>query len=95
MKPKDDCTMHGTGSREELEEARDRIRPFIHRTPLIHSRSFTEMTGADVYVKAENLQKTGAYKVRGVFNKLVGLGCGKVVTASMGNHAQALAFADR
>lgn len=69
------------------------IKPFIHRTPLIPSRSLSEMTGADVHVKAENLQKTGAYKVRGVFNKLLGLKKGRVITASMGNHAQALAYA--
>lgn len=51
------------------------------------------MSGADVYIKAECLQKTGAYKVRGVFNKVIGLSPERVVTASMGNHAQALAFA--
>jgi threonine dehydratase len=80
---------------DDLVETRNLIKPFIHRTPLIRSRSFSEMTGADVYVKAENLQKTGAYKVRGVFNKLIGISSGKVITASMGNHAQALAFAAR
>ncbi|MBP1734917.1 MAG: L-threonine ammonia-lyase, partial [Deltaproteobacteria bacterium] len=51
------------------------------------------MTGAEVYIKAENLQKTGSFKVRGVFNKMIGLDHKKVIAASMGNHAQAVAFA--
>jgi threonine dehydratase len=80
-------------SLEAIRSAGERIRPFIHRTPLIHSRSFSMFTGADVFLKAENLQKTGSFKVRGAFNKLIGLGGGKVIAASMGNHAQAVAFA--
>lgn len=71
------------------------MKPFVHRTPVIHSRSFSDMTGADVYIKAENLQKTGSFKVRGVFNKMLLEGPDRVTTASMGNHAQALAFAAR
>jgi threonine dehydratase len=51
------------------------------------------MTGAEVYIKAENLQKTGSFKVRGVFNKMIGLEHNNVIAASMGNHAQAVAFA--
>lgn len=50
------------------------------------------MTGAEVYLKTENLQKTGSFKVRGAFNKMLHLK-GKVIAASMGNHAQAVAFA--
>jgi threonine dehydratase len=50
------------------------------------------MTGADVYLKAENLQKTGSFKVRGAFNKMTHIR-GNVIAASMGNHAQAVAFA--
>ncbi len=69
------------------------IRSHLHRTPLFHSRSLSEMTGADVYVKAENLQKTGSFKARGAFNKMSHLACGRVVAASMGNHAQAVAYA--
>ena len=79
--------------REDLYRSYERVKPFIHRTPLIPSRSFSEMSAAEVFVKAECLQKTGAYKVRGVFNKVIGHGLDRVVTASMGNHAQALAFA--
>lgn len=80
---------------QDVLDAYGRIRAFIHRTPLIHSRSFSEMTGADVYIKAENLQKTGSFKARGVFNKLLQEPAERVITASMGNHAQALAYAAR
>lgn len=51
------------------------------------------MTGAEVYLKAENLQKTGSFKVRGAFNKMSAIKDNKVIAASMGNHAQAVAFA--
>ncbi len=80
-------------TKERILSAYDRIRPFIHRTPLIHSRSFSRMSGSEVFIKAENLQKTGSFKVRGVFNKIMGLKGQPVITASTGNHAQALAFA--
>ncbi len=79
---------------KDINEASERIRPYIHRTPLIHSRSFSEMFNASVYLKAENLQKTGSFKVRGAFNKLLSLkGTKPVIAASMGNHAQAVAHA--
>ncbi len=76
-----------------IQAAAERLRPHIHRTPLIHSRSFSRMSGTDVYLKAENLQKTGSFKVRGAFNKLIQLQTEQVIAASMGNHAQAVAFA--
>jgi threonine dehydratase len=60
---------------------------------LLHSRTLSDMTGADVFIKAEYLQKTGAFKVRGAFNKMCPMGRVQVVAASMGNHAQAVAFA--
>lgn len=78
---------------QDLQNALLNIRPFIHKTPLIHSNSFSRLTGAEVYIKAENLQKTGSFKVRGAFNKIIGLKNGKVIAASMGNHAQGVAFA--
>jgi threonine dehydratase len=78
---------------KDITEARKRISPFVHKTPLIYSLSFSRMTGAEVYLKAENLQKTGSFKVRGAFNRLATLDSGKVVAASMGNHAQGVAFA--
>ncbi len=80
-------------TRKDIELAADRIRPFIHRTPLVYSRTFSQMSGAEVHIKAENLQKTGSFKVRGAFNKLNTLGPVRVIAASRGNHAQAVAFA--
>jgi threonine dehydratase len=75
-----------------IQKAQTSIRDHIHRTPLIYSNSFSKMTGAKVYLKAENLQKTGSFKVRGAFNKMARVK-GNVIAASMGNHAQAVAFA--
>jgi len=76
----------------DIKDSFKNIQDFIHKTPLIYSNSFSKMTGAEVYLKAENLQKTGSFKVRGAFNKMIHVG-GKVIAASMGNHAQAVAFA--
>ncbi|MGD0229089.1 MAG: threonine ammonia-lyase [Syntrophorhabdales bacterium] len=79
----------------DIETARTLVGPFIHRTPLFHSSSLSRITGADVSIKAENLQKTGSFKVRGAFSKMTRMARGKVVAASMGNHGQAVAFAAR
>ncbi len=76
----------------DIQKALENIKDHIHKTPLIYSNSFSKMTGAEVFLKAENLQKTGSFKVRGAFNKMVHIK-GKVIAASMGNHAQAIAFA--
>ena len=78
---------------KDIQDALKNIQPFIHKTPLIFSNSFSKLIGAEVYLKAENLQKTGSFKVRGAFNKLTGIKDGKVIAASMGNHAQGVAFA--
>ncbi len=78
---------------EEINEAAGRIGPFVHKTPLVYSNSFSAMAGADVFLKAENLQKTGSFKVRGAFNRIVDVRGEKVIAASMGNHAQGVAFA--
>lgn len=80
---------------QDIYSAYNSIKPFIHRTPLIHSNSFSRMTGAEVYLKAENLQKTGSFKVRGAFNRIISTKEDSVIAASMGNHAQAVAFASR
>ncbi len=77
---------------KDIQAAAENIKDFVHKTPLIYSNSFSKMTGAEVYLKAENLQKTGSFKVRGAFNKMIKVS-GKVIAASMGNHAQAVAFA--
>ncbi len=79
-----------------IRKAREAIAPYIDRTPLLHSDSLSGLSGAEVYVKCENLQHTGSFKPRGAFNKILSLGKvgkKKVVAASMGNHAQGVAFA--
>ncbi|HXX57315.1 MAG TPA: threonine ammonia-lyase [Thermodesulfovibrionales bacterium] len=78
---------------EDIRDAAARIGSFVHKTPLMYSRSLSEMTGTEVYLKAENLQKTGSFKVRGAFNRLIQSECGRIIAASMGNHAQGLAYA--
>ncbi|HWR89261.1 MAG TPA: threonine ammonia-lyase [Dissulfurispiraceae bacterium] len=78
---------------EEIYRARDNIGGYINRTPLIYANSLSRITGARVYLKAENLQKTGSFKVRGAFHKLVTERPGRVIAASMGNHAQGVAYA--
>jgi threonine dehydratase len=77
----------------DIQRAGKNIAAFIHRTPLIHSHALSKLSGAEVYLKLENLQKTGSFKVRGAINKMIHVSGGKVIAASMGNHAQAVAFA--
>jgi len=78
---------------KDIYDAVENISRFVHKTPIIYSNSFSKLTGAEVYLKAENLQKTGSFKVRGAFNKMIRASGNKVIAASMGNHAQAVAFA--
>ena len=76
--------------------ARGRIAPYARRTPLVESPVLCQRTGASVHLKLENLQETGAFKVRGAANKLLSLSPEErargVVTVSSGNHGRALAF---
>ncbi|WP_409346920.1 threonine ammonia-lyase [Paenibacillus sp. MBLB4367] len=69
----------------------------MHQTPLQHSTTFSAMTGTEIYMKLESLQKTGAFKLRGAYNKIALLPEAErrlgVVTASAGNHAQGVACA--
>jgi len=71
--------------------AADRIGGHIRKTPMERSAYFSELTGANVWLKLENLQITGSFKLRGAFNKLLSLSpqqtAGGCVTASSGNHA--------
>lgn len=80
----------------EVIKAQVRLRNTAKLTQLERSTSFSSMTGADVYLKLENLQKTGSFKVRGAFNRISCLGDKEreagVVCASAGNHAQGVAF---
>lgn len=73
------------------------VAPFVHRTPLLTSRILSEETGLDVRLKAEMLQRTGAYKIRGALAKLAALSeeerARGVVCSSAGNHAQGVALA--
>lgn len=78
---------------EDVKAAADRLKGQIERTPCRYSRTLSEITGAQVWVKFENLQFTAAYKERGALNRLSTLNNRNgVVAASAGNHAQALAY---
>ena len=86
-------------SLEEIEAARDRISGHARVTPVYTSETLTRRSGRDVWLKAENLQRTGAFKVRGAVNKLATLSdderAAGVIAASAGNHGQAVAWAAR
>jgi threonine dehydratase len=81
---------------EDILAAQARLKGHIERTPCRHSRTLSEITGAQVWVKFENLQFTAAYKERGALNKLLQLGenvrARGVIAASAGNHSQGLAY---
>ena len=75
----------------EIERAAAGLRDVIHSIPVSSSKTFSDMSGAELYMKCENLQKTGSFKVRGAYNKiarLAGEGVREVVASSAGNHAQ-------
>jgi threonine dehydratase len=81
---------------DDVVRARSAIGDVARKTPILPSATLTERYGGDVVLKAESLQRTGAFKIRGALNKLHALGDGcapGVVCGSAGNHAQALAFA--
>jgi threonine dehydratase len=84
-------------TKEIIEEAAKRISPFVHRTPVLTSRSINEMFGINLFLKCENFQKIGAFKYRGATNAVLTLTAEEkkngVATHSSGNHAQALALA--
>ncbi|MEM9052503.1 MAG: threonine/serine dehydratase [Bacteroidota bacterium] len=86
-------------TREELLAAHARIKPFIHRTPVLTSSLINELVGVRVFFKCENFQKMGAFKMRGATNAVLQLTEEErsrgVVTHSSGNHAQAIALASR
>jgi len=84
---------------DDVAAARPAVETIARRTPVLSTRTISERAGGTVVLKAENLQRTGSFKVRGVSAKLAALGesgCARgVVTASAGNHAQSLAAAAR
>jgi len=82
----------------DVERARGLIADVVRRTPVLPSATLSERAGGAVVLKAESLQRTGSFKVRGALHKLAALGdacAAGVVCGSAGNHAQALAFAAR
>jgi threonine dehydratase len=83
----------------DIQEARERIQGIAEVTPIYLSETFSRRAGREVRLKAENLQRTGAFKIRGAVNKLATLSAAEraagVVAASAGNHGQAVAWAAR
>jgi len=81
----------------DFMEARERLNTVVTKTKLIYSNIFSNETGNDVYIKPENLQRTGAFKIRGAYNKIAKLTEEEkkrgVIAASAGNHAQGVALA--
>src|SRR5919106_6443110 len=82
---------------DDIREASERIKLYVHRTPVWTNESLNKLVNAQVYLKCENFQKVGAFKFRGACNAVFSLSdeeaaCG-VSTHSSGNHAQALALA--
>lgn len=82
-----------------IRKAAERIRPYVKRTPLEYSQSLSDRLGTNVYVKYELFQKTGSFKPRGSFNKLLSMTDAErargVVAVSGGNHAQAVAYVSK
>lgn len=84
-------------TREIIEQAHTRIKPYIHRTPVFTSSGLNELAGCSLYFKCENFQKIGAFKARGAMNAVLSLSpearSKGIATHSSGNHAQAVARA--
>ncbi len=80
----------------KIYQAKQKIADFALKTPLSHSHFLSELCGAEIYLKNENLQRTGAYKIRGAYNKIANLSESQkkngVIAASAGNHAQGVAI---
>lgn len=81
----------------DMLTAHDRIKPYIHQTPVLTSSYLNDLTGAELFFKCENFQKAGAFKVRGASNAVFGLSdemaARGVATHSSGNHALSLSYA--
>ena len=82
---------------EKIKEARENIKDVVTKTPLLYSNVFSKSSNNEVYMKCENLQLTGAYKLRGALNKIISLSeeekAKGVICSSAGNHAQGVAYA--
>ena len=81
---------------EDIQQAAKHIQGYVENTPLVHSRTLSKISGAEVYLKLENLQFTASFKERGALNKLLSLTKEErskgVIAMSAGNHAQAVAY---
>src|SRR5215831_1976783 len=79
---------------ESIQAAHERLAPHIHRTPVLTSESLSNMAGAELFFKCENLQKTGSFKIRGATNAILSMSDSEVargiVTQSSGNHGAAV-----
>ncbi len=84
---------------DDIIKARGILNGIIHNTPLFRSNTFSKIINGELYIKAESLQKTGSFKVRGAFTKLYSLNKEQkrkgVITASAGNHGQGVAYASK
>ena len=82
---------------KDIASAHDRIREFIHRTPVLTNKSLNELTGAELFFKCDNFQKAGSFKIRGATNTVELLSQGEmdngIATTSSGNHGAALSMA--
>lgn len=82
---------------QDVCSARERLSGKVHRTPLLYSTTLSKLSGNEIYLKCESLQKTGSFKIRGALNAVSQLSPSEqargVVTGSSGNHGQALAYA--
>ncbi len=86
-------------TKPDIEQAHERIKPFIHKTPVLTCNTINQLAGAELFFKCENFQKIGAFKIRGGINAALTLPKEKmangIATHSSGNHAQAIAYAAR
>ena len=87
--------LHSTIAPELIQEAADFLAGKIRGTPLEHSPELSRVLGVNVYLKLENLQLTGSFKIRGAWFKLARLGATTVLTCSAGNHGKGVAYAAR
>jgi threonine dehydratase len=82
---------------QKIIEAHEKIKPFIHKTPVLTSKTLNDIAGAELFFKCENFQKIGAFKIRGGMNAVLSLPKEiqqkGIATHSSGNHAQAIAYA--
>ena len=89
--------LSGTPTHQDISAAHQRIKPYITRTPLLTNEQIDELAGCKLFFKCENLQKIGAFKMRGAMNAALGLSPDElkkgIATHSSGNHAQAIARA--